>query len=596
MAAIQSRTSSIPPASERHLTTPTQVVWFRNNLRLDDNLVLLAAQKQAASAGEALLPVFCFDPAWFGNEDDSSSSGPHTAPLFTSEKTSSLRATFLIESVHDLRQGLRAIGSDLLIAYGAPADVIGSLGATAVHYQAEVTAEELKAERAVGRAGKKRGPSSSSFQTYAHWDGTMYHRDDLPQGCEPSAMPLTFTPWRNKVEKRAEVRAPLPPPKSLQPLPPNTELEALRSPHCSTAFMPTLDDLGFTGPAPVQDPKGVLHFAGGEAAARERLQGWMFDRDNLKVYFETRNGMLGPDYSTKFAPWLALGCLSPRRIYAECKRYESSTGIVNKSTYWVAFELVWRDFFRFMCAKVGDELFNVEGPVPRREAIWRDPRRDPDAAAAAAAWREGRTGMPLVDANMRELAATGFMSNRGRQNVASFLVLDLQLDWRVGAEHFEALLLDYDVCSNWGNWVAAAGLTGGRVNRFNIVKQTRDYDARGEYLKHWLPELAQVPPPLIYEPWKMSRSQQEQYGCVVGQDYPNIIPRPGAFSGGGGAGGGKGGGRPHGNKGGGSGREKGRGGRQGQQGQAQDGRKGKNSAQSKMKDRRKNARVQSSYM
>ena len=81
--------------------------------------------------------------------------------------------------------------------------------------------------------------------------------------------------------------------------------------------------------------------------------------------------------------------------------------------------------------------------------------------------------MPLVDANMRELKATGFMSNRGRQNVASYLALDLQLDWREGAEHFEALLLDYDVCSNWGNWVSAAGLTGGRVNRFNIVKQSR---------------------------------------------------------------------------------------------------------------------------
>lgn len=106
--------------------------------------------------------------------------------------------------------------------------------------------------------------------------------------------------------------------------------------------------------------------------------------------------------------------------------------------------------------------------------------------------------MPLVDANMRELAATGWMSNRGRQNVASYLILDLGIDWRRGADHFESLLLDYDTASNWGNWVAAAGLTGGRVNKFNITKQSHDYDANGDYLRAWLPELARVPTECVH--------------------------------------------------------------------------------------------------
>ena len=106
--------------------------------------------------------------------------------------------------------------------------------------------------------------------------------------------------------------------------------------------------------------------------------------------------------------------------------------------------------------------------------------------------------MPLVDANMRELAATGWMSNRGRQNVASYLILDLGIDWRRGAEHFETLLLDYDTASNWGNWVAAAGLTGGRLNKFNITKQSRDYDANGDYLRAWIPELADVPTEYVF--------------------------------------------------------------------------------------------------
>jgi deoxyribodipyrimidine photo-lyase len=139
-------------------------------------------------------------------------------------------------------------------------------------------------------------------------------------------------------------------------------------------------------------------------------------------------------------------------------------------------------------------------------------------------WKEGRTGLPLVDANMRELAATGFMSNRGRQNVASYLILDLGIDWRRGASWFEYLLLDHDVTSNFGNWVSAAGLTGGRINKFNITKQSKDYDADGRYVKHWLPELEKVPPAYLHEPWTMPKGVQQEAGCVIGTDYPAPIP------------------------------------------------------------------------
>jgi len=139
-------------------------------------------------------------------------------------------------------------------------------------------------------------------------------------------------------------------------------------------------------------------------------------------------------------------------------------------------------------------------------------------------WKRGMTGYPLVDANMRELLQTGFMSNRGRQNVASFLVLDLGIDWRVGAHHFESLLLDSDVYSNYGNWNAAAGLIpGGRVNKFNIVKQSRDYDPMGAYIKYWIPELSNVSAPAIFEPWKLSITQQRALGVVIGVNYPEPI-------------------------------------------------------------------------
>jgi deoxyribodipyrimidine photo-lyase len=152
-------------------------------------------------------------------------------------------------------------------------------------------------------------------------------------------------------------------------------------------------------------------------------------------------------------------------------------------------------YYKFYTLTHGSAIFKPGGPVGKRR-VWEEDANGEKFRR----WKEGRTGWPLVDANMRELAATGFMSNRGRQNVASFLCLDLNLDWRLGADYFEHQLLDYDVASNWGNWVAAAGLTGGRVNKFNIVKQSRQYDPDGEYIKLWLPELEGESPDTIHEP------------------------------------------------------------------------------------------------
>jgi deoxyribodipyrimidine photo-lyase len=204
----------------------------------------------------------------------------------------------------------------------------------------------------------------------------------------------------------------------------------------------------------------------------------MFDDDKLKEYFEIRNGMLGEGYSSKLSPWLALGCISPRRIWKEAQRYEAER-VKNKSTYWLIFELTWRDFFVYMALSQGDKIFKIGG-VTGDKTPWKG------SLDKLRLWKEGRTGDQLVDANMRELAATGFMSNRGRQNVASYLIFDLGVDWRYGAAHFEEHLLDHDPCSNWGNWVAAAGLTGQRINKFNTKKQLSDYDPKREYVRHWL--------------------------------------------------------------------------------------------------------------
>merc|ERR1719223_1472401 len=435
-------------------------LWFRCDLRLDDNPAL-----QAACAGAtSLLPVYVFDPDRF-----------NVPTLAGARKSSARRARFLIESVACLRRRLEAKGSGLAIAVGKPEELVPKFcgGLDSVCLTQGICSEEVGEEARM----KRRLPKC---ELRRFWGGTLYLPEEC--GCDPRKVPLGFTSFKNKAESRGRIRQPIDAPGRLPPVP-EFETEELKvEVQEALRFLPSLEQLGFPADEAVaclkDDPRGVLAFEGGEDAARKRLQKWMFDDDKLREYFEIRNDMLGEGYSSKLSPWLALGCVSPRRVWKEAQRFEQER-TKNKSTYWLVFELTWRDFFVYMALGQGDKIFKRGGVVNDRTP-WTGTRDSLDR------WKEGRTGDPLVDANMRELQATGFMSNRGRQNVASYLIFDLAVDWRYGAAHFEEHLLDYDPASNWGNWVAAAGLTGQRVNRFNTKKQLSDYDPRGEYVRHWL--------------------------------------------------------------------------------------------------------------
>jgi deoxyribodipyrimidine photo-lyase len=224
----------------------------------------------------------------------------------------------------------------------------------------------------------------------------------------------------------------------------------------------------------------VLAFAGGERSGQARLRHYFWDSDGLSRYKHTRNGLLGADYSSKFSPWLANGSLSPRTVYREVRRYERER-VKNDSTYWLIFELIWRDYFAFLARKYPRRIFSLRGPM-RRERPWSE---DP---AVFERWQRGLTGQQFIDANMREIAATGFMSNRGRQNTASFLARNLKVSWLMGAEYFESLLIDYDPASNYGNWTYTVGVgTDPRRDRvFNPERQAQTYDPKGEYRRRWL--------------------------------------------------------------------------------------------------------------
>ncbi len=466
----------------------TSIVWFRNDLRLRDNETLFRANESS----KTLVPIFVFDERHFG------------ATRFGFKKTGAFRAKFLLESVADLKRSFQELGSDLVLRVGKPELIVPELarqvGADAVFFSEESTDEELTVERNL-----KRALHTHTIKFHTVWQSTLYHKNDLP--FSPEKLPDVFTTFRKQVEKFAKVRAPFPAPKTLNPIPPSVEVGAI----------PTLEQLGLT--SPTDDARAAIRFKGGEREAWKRLDDYFWKTDSLRRYKETRNGLLGANYSSKFSAWLANGSISPRTIYDEVKRYESER-IANESTYWLIFELIWRDYFRFLSLKLGNRIFKKRGIKNQPVALSQDEEK-------FQAWAEGRTGVPFIDANMRELRATGFMSNRGRQNVASFLVKDLKVDWRMGAEWFESLLVDYDVASNYGNWNYVAGVGNDpREDRyFNPLRQASMYDPNGDYVRHWIPELSKLPVPLIHEPHKISPMESTLYGVELGRDYPRPIVR-----------------------------------------------------------------------
>ncbi|XP_027114246.2 cryptochrome DASH, chloroplastic/mitochondrial isoform X1 [Coffea eugenioides] len=448
------------------------IVWFRSDLRILDNEALI----KAWLSSQALLPVYCVDPRLF-------TSSTH---YFGFPKTGVLRAQFLMESLADLKNNLKSRGLDLLIKQGKPEDILPLLakahGAHTVFAQKETCSEELNVERLVAKNLRRvdqpllkglstKPESKTGTKLQLIWGGSLYHIDDIPFDCK--CLPDVYTQFRKSVESKSTVRACSKIPTTLGP-PPNIS---------DWGTVPEITELGFQKP---KVEKG-MRFVGGESAALSRLHEYFWKKDLLRIYKETRNGMLGPDYSTKFSPWLAAGNLSARFIYEEVKRYEAERQS-NNSTYWVLFELIWRDYFRFLSIKEGNTLFNPGGPR-KVEVNWNQDSILFDA------WRDGHTGYPLIDANMRELSTTGFMSNRGRQIVCSFLVRDMGIDWRMGAEWFESCLLDYDPCSNYGNWTYGAGVGNDpREDRyFSIPKQAQNYDPEGEFVAYWLPELRALP-------------------------------------------------------------------------------------------------------
>ena len=424
----------------------TALIWFTTDLRLRDNELLHAALQRH----ESIVPVYCFD--WESMQQEQ----------FGFKRMGARRLQFLLESLVDLQQSLLALNAHLQLVWGKAEEVLPKMaaeyGVSEVFAKKEVGTYELRTQVAVAQALNKLRIEWTVTST-----STLFHPDDLPFSVRD--IPEVFTDFRKRAERDASVRKEFATPTVI----PTPELKPTRVPDLKSL---QVDEPPF-------DKRAVLQFRGGERAALQRAQHYLIDSGCLSNYKETRNGLLGADYSSKFSAWLAMGCISPRTIYFMVKEYEGKHG-ANDSTYWLIFELIWRDYFRFAMKKHKSAFFQKGGIQQRPPSTIED-------AKALQRWVNGKTGVDFVDANMNELRLTGFMSNRGRQIVASYLCNDLKLDWRLGASYFEEQLIDYDVASNWGNWAYLAGVGNDpRGNRyFDVARQAKVYDAGGEYRGKW---------------------------------------------------------------------------------------------------------------
>lgn len=410
------------------------LIWFGADCRIEDNNLLLRAAREV----EELVCVYLPYHRLSGNDPE----------MGFSRSEHNLR--FENQSSADLAQSLSQLGQVLF----QPSDLSNLLQ---IIHQVEVT--DLYRAFHPGDYEKEALQQIlkvSDVELHSAYSLSLFHEGQLPFGKDK--LPNTFTQFRKHVESLAVVR-PLPRPESL---PKPVELDTPRVSVLSEVTASLFDS-----------------FIGGEKEANCHLNRY-FDSDLPRSYKLVRNNLDGWDNSTKMSPWLSQGNLSPRQIWHEIGHHEAHHG-ANESTYWIKFELLWREFFHWYAHWHGRKLFKSSGLKETTRKWGHDERRFHD-------WCEGNTGYDIVDACMKQLNHTGYMSNRGRQLVASCLVHELDLDWRLGALYFEYSLIDFDLGSNWGNWqyIAGVGADAKPVRRFDLDKQTQLYDPDRRFIDFWI--------------------------------------------------------------------------------------------------------------
>lgn len=418
----------------------TTVYWLTRDLRLDDNPALHEAAK-----GSALVCVYMIDPRWFEPGPFGwSPMGPH-------------RWAFTRRSLVSLEAALNTLGHSLVIRWQRPEEgvpeVVNSLGAQRLVTSRPTAFDEMRQWQAIEAALPLVRCDLVETLTLFDEVGLPFRLDALPE---------TFSKFRRSIEKLG-----------LTPVTPLNKPAAL--PAAPSKFDADQQQFG-PGTGQSETP-----FAGGEVSGVDHLARYLWKDQSILTYKVTRNALDDVSASSKVSPWLSAGALSVRRLAAEIARFEREVDR-NESTYWLYFELLWREYFQWYSRHRGRELFISPGRQGKHSGS--------TDAGEFERWLQNADTHALVRAGRVQLESTGYLSNRMRQIIASACIYDGRFDWRLGAAWFEHFLVDYDVASNYGNWQYIAGVgadpRGGRV--FNLDKQVSQFDADGAYRKRWLKE------------------------------------------------------------------------------------------------------------
>ena len=442
------------------------LLWLTRDLRLHDHPALRAA----LDTGDTVVPVFCFDDRLLHGRH---ASGPRTQ--------------FLLESLADLSESL---AGNLVIRHGAPERELvvlaAEVGAGEVHFSADSGPFARRRMERVWRALQK-----AEVEPHAH--PGLHVVDDLTKLRTKNGKPYTvFSPFhRSWLEvPRRELHGR---PRNLPSVPSGL----------GKGRIPSLSDLGLN--QEVSEPP-----RGGESAARERLAAFL--SEDVERYTDNHDA-LGRDKTSRLSPYLHFGCISPREIEERLPRGEGAEAFRR--------QLCWRDFYHHVMREFPRNARSEFQARYRGSISWSY------AEKRFEAWCDGRTGYPLVDAAMRQLAREGWMHNRARLVVGSFLTKHLGIDWRWGERWFMRLLVDGDEANNNGNWqwIASVGVDPQPFFRriYNPTLHMERYDPEGHYVRRYVEELRNVPGDYLREPWTMPEDVQEQASCVIGKDYPEPI-------------------------------------------------------------------------
>lgn len=460
--------------------------WFRRDLRLHDNPALHTA---SIRSNGRVIPLFILDDA-----------------ILHAPRTGAARIAFMIAALRDLDANLRARGSRLVIRRGRTLDVIRAMvqetGATGVAWNRDYTPFARRRDAQVEAALRDLNVETSIAE-----DAVVFSPDDVRTG---DGRPYTvYTPYRRRwraltEQRRAEMLRAIEPP-LLRPAP-----EAV-----ADQTVPDKADLGIAVSQRIP-PGGETHGAARLAAFVD-----LAAAHSIAGYAEGRD-LLAEPATSRLSPYLRFGCVAPRQALRAALRLLDIAGddhrTVRSIETWIG-ELAWRDFYYQILWHYPHVLRRSFKPQYDALAWENDP-------ALFDAWKEGRTGYPIIDAAMRQLRQEAWMHNRARMIVASFLTKDLLIDWRWGERYFMQQLVDGDHAANNGGWQWSAG-TGTDAQPyfriFNPVSQGQKFDPKGLYVRRYLPELAQVPDRYIHAPWTMPRAEQQRCGVVVGRDYPAPI-------------------------------------------------------------------------